>query len=1389
MGKSVRFSTLLALLILYLPFQTSPQTNIQTEKNVYSQFNPPVFEEITVENGLPENSVHSILQDYLGYLWLGTQNGLVQYDCYSMKVFQPEKDKSESISDADIITIYEDKNKTLWIGTWTGGLNKFNRTDESFRSYRYDPDDTTSINSDQIHCIYEDKSGRFWVGTDEGLNFFDRKNEIFTRFYFRDGNSQPPGISESDYYKSNIINAIIEDPVSGDLLIGSDIDGLWKFSIKEKTFSKYKFNNESVSDKKTGMIQSFCKARDGKIWMISDYSLSSLDPQKRTFKSYIDPPIIVNANSEIFGSVIEDKDGLIWCGLLGGGTGLFCFNPATKNLEHYDLFREKPKQANYNNIISLYEDHSGIIWIGTWATGVKKLDKRKNQFQVLRSDPNLLLNSLSHSIVYSVIYDPKGFLWFCTKKGLDKFDIKTRTYKHYLTDEECITESFSFGMQDKSGYLLLGTANCGLLRFDPRDASYRFYCNDPKESINLVGKQPGGSIIQDHLGILWIGTMGFGLYKYDIENNKVTHFKNDPNDPSSLSNDQINVIIEDSFGTIWVGTNLGGLNKFDRETEKFINCGFTSNEFIYEDKLKNFWVTDYFSGLNLFDREKGIVLSNYSKKDGLAANAIQGILEDDNDNLWICTENGLSKFNKRTKTFRNYYKEDGLPDNWFSWEQSGGKDQDGRMYFNNSGGEIVFHPDSIKDDPTPPQVVLRRISLFNRPGEKLNYEGFISELKEITLPYDQNDLQFDFVGLHFSAPARNKYKYILENFDNDWVDAGNQRYATYTNLDPGEYVFRATASNKDGVWNETGISISIIITPPWWQTTWAYIIYILLFTGIIYFTWKLQVKRIKVKHEFEMSRFEAQKLHEVDELKSRFFTNISHEFRTPLTLILGPAKQIIERIKDEKTKDDLNIIHKNAKKLLRLVNELLDISKLESGNMKLQTVPQNFIPLLKALVLSFTSYAERKRITLKFNSTEDEIIVYMDKDKVEKIITNVLSNAFKFTPEGGQIEVNVNRENKYVNVIVSDTGIGIPKEKMSKIFDRFYQVNGSHTREQEGTGIGLSLTKELVELHRGKIEVESAEGKGTTVTISLPLGKDHLNPEEICESENDEEKVSFIPKESILFDETSTEKLDFDLIRETEKSLLLIVEDNSDVRKYIRDNLIKDYRILEAIDGEDGWNKSVEQIPDLIVSDVMMPKMDGFQLCEKLKTDERTSHIPIILLTAKAAKQDKIEGYETGADDYIMKPFEPDELRARIKNLIEQRKRIHEHIRKLGIIEIERSNITSIDKKFLQKAFDIINQNISDTTFGLESFAELLSISRSVLHRKITSLTGESPGELIRRIRLKRASQLIEQNFGNMSEISLEVGFNNPSQFARSFHKQFGVSPSVYQQKFTNKKS
>jgi parallel beta-helix repeat protein len=599
-------------------------------------------------------------------------------------------------------------------------------------------------------------------------------------------------------------------------------------------------------------------------------------------------------------------------------------------------------------------------------------------------------------------------------------------------------------------------------------------------------------------------------------------------------------------------------------------------------------------------------------------------------------------------------------------------------------------------------------------------------------------------------------------------------------LDKHKYVSLKGAGFTEVIFGKDRISVFT----PWWITTWAIIIYISTLLAVILIIWNIRMRRVKIKSELERERFESQKLHEVDEIKTRFFTNISHEFRTPLTLILGPVKQVIERINDEEAKKELGVVQRNANKLLGLVNQLLDISKLESGNMKLRTVPQNIIPLIKSLMISFTSFAERKQITLKFNSDYDELIVYLDKDKAEKIITNILSNAFKFTPDHGKIEVKVRKNEKYAIINISDTGVGIPANKISKIFDRFYQVNGTHTREQEGTGIGLAHSKELAELHRGKIEVESEEGKGTTFTICFPLGKAHLKPEEIGNTEyekgQEQEKEMMIQRFEDIVKRKDEFSVDVDLEKQPAQPTLLLVEDNPDVRNYISMILGNEYRIFEAKDGEEGLDKAFECIPDLIISDVMMPKMDGFQLCRQLKTDFRTSHIPVIMLTAKATMQDKINGLEIGADEYIMKPFDAEELRARIKNLLEQRKRLHEHFNKYGFADTERKNITSADQKFLTKVVSIIDENISDTSFGVEVLAEKLAVSQSLLYKKIISLTGTSPSELIKKLRLNKAAKLIESNTGNISEIALEVGFNNPAYFTECFKKQFGVAPSQY---------
>lgn len=531
------------------------------------------------------------------------------------------------------------------------------------------------------------------------------------------------------------------------------------------------------------------------------------------------------------------------------------------------------------------------------------------------------------------------------------------------------------------------------------------------------------------------------------------------------------------------------------------------------------------------------------------------------------------------------------------------------------------------------------------------------------------------------------------------------------------------------------------------------------------------------------------KLSEIIELQNRFFTNISHEFRTPLTLILGPANQILEKSNDEELKENAKTIYRSALKLNTLANQLLDISRIEAGKMQLKTFEQNFGPVMEEIVSSFQSFAESKNIALKLDLKAKEIPIYLDRDKFEKIMNNLLSNAIKFTPSGGSVIVEVKHlpDTKLIEINVSDTGIGIPKIHLDRIFDRFYQVDNKLTREYEGTGVGLSLTKELVELHKGKISVESEEGKGSVFTVYLLLGKDHLLSEEIKENIKDNFDENNLDEEfeQIIAESISDRKKFYSEVKyESEASSnlpsLLIVEDNAEVRKYIINILKEYYRMIEASNGEDGLRVSLEQIPDLIISDIMMPKIDGFQLCRKLKADTRTSHIPLILLTAKTTIHDKLEGLETGADDYIMKPFESAELKARIKNLLLQRKRIHEHYKMHGMFEIVEEKITSVDKKFLQNVFDTINNHFSESSFSVEILAEKLFMSRSLLHKKLIALLGEPPVEIIKSVRLNKAAKLIEQNSGNITEIAYDVGFSDSSYFAACFKKQFGQSPSGY---------
>ena len=1399
MKVPTRYCILLAFLFFILSHQTIAQTELR-------------YEHYTTSEGLSNNTTTAMEQDRYGILWIGTINGLNSFNGYDFTTYFNDENNPTTLSDNSIKDLFVDKSGTLWIAT-NKGLNKYLSATNNFQRYFY-KNDKNKTETLLINHISSDQEGNLWLGTEKGIRILDPVN-----------NSVHVPRIEDDSLRLFVEAGIsgIHFDQKGLIWLGSSIRGGFRVA-DQKTFKPVSLSASFKNVTLDGYpVREFYEDKKGIIWILSGNGLFSYQSELNLLKRFTRQEAPGETIPYTAKSIIESSDDELWVSLAPAlpllmqlYTSVAIVNPKAGTFKIYPYVDNDERGLVWSWATFIFQERGGVAWVGT-SRGLDKIDPLCQQFKLYQQFPNLKYSLFNN--IYSISKDA-DILWLGTDgKGLIEFNLTTRSFKQITADGFDKIRILCSLLLLQDGNLLLGTSS-GLFLYNKRNNQAQHILSPPP--INGSTNMQVSCIINGETNEVWIGWFGGGLSQYNLITKEQRHYQNRESDNSSLASDQVNVIFRDSKGVLWIGFSDGvtivgglpgkGLDRFNPENETFTHYSYryddttslSSNNVVClaEDNNGFLWVGTRNGGLNRFDKATG-KFKRYMKKEGIPSEFITAIQVDDSNKIWFSTgTNGLGYLNQETNKVKIFDVGYGLQNLRFN-RQSTFKAQDGQMFFGGVSGFNSFYPEKLKFNTTPPVVYITSIKINN------SYyipDTSIYNIREMKLSYQQSDLQFDFAALNYSQTYKNKYAYKLEGYDQEWIFASTIRFAKYTNLDPGDYVFRVKACNNDEVWNEEGTSIRIIILPPWWQTVWAYLLYILFIVSAVYIIWKAQLKRIKIKQAYEMSKFEAQKLHEVDELKSRFFTNISHEFRTPLTLILGPAKQIFEKVKDEKIKSELSLIHRNARKLLGLVNQLLDISKLESGNMKLQTSPQNIVSLLKALLLSFTSYAERKRITLKFNSVENEIIVYLDKDKIEKIITNILSNAFKFTADGGRIEVTCHPEfisgsqsgndsssrNKipipiklgrnldFVKITISDTGIGIPKEKMSKIFDRFYQVDGSHTREREGTGIGLSLTKELVELHKGKIEVESEEGKGATFVLKIPLGKDHLKPEQISEKDNLYEEQKNIQEYYDENENKAEQKVDIEFLGKEELPLLLIVEDNSDVRSYIKDNLNLEYRVLEVVDGEDGWDKAIEHMPDLIISDVMMPKMDGFKLCEKLKTDERTSHIPVILLTAKAAKEDKLTGYETGADEYLMKPFEPDELRARIKNLIEQRKRLHQHFQKEGPFELNQTKITPVDKKFLQQAYSIISQNLSNESFGVEVFAEKLFVSKSLLHKKFVSLTGETPVEFIRRVRLKRAAKLIENKFGNLSEIALEVGFNNPSYFAECFKKQFGVPPSQY---------
>ena len=1328
-------------------------------------------------------------------MWIGTKDGLNRYNGYDFTVFRYDPFDTTSLSANHVTALYEDSRGFLWIGMVDGGFNRFDRETETFQRFTqithnpdidvfygitaitedvygnvwigtagnglfkltytlrendpewevthilHNPDVPGSLSDNGVQDLHVDSNGDLWVGTRNRLDkLLDEKyGEIFKQHIIYVKNPEAP-VTHQD----SSITAIHEGK-NGILWLGT-LSGLVRFNTIDGSYTRYPHDYE-IYRYGWGRISEITEDEFGRLWLATPGVLMRFDVEREAYQYFRHDPL--NPQSISFNgvsSIYLDRTGIVWFGTPGYGVNLLI--PGAHRFQKMVRPADTTSRIAGFSVRSILEDDTGNVWVSTdvlyhWDRTTGEL----TSFETTSDRPDDFGNTGAWAMIQS---RKNGDQYFATFQGLFRREHRTGKvyqYKYDSTDPDGLPQKEVFGVyEDNKGSIWITTRNY-LSKLEDVDAGrFQHFQYTQTTADRLIRPQ----IYQETNGRFWLGTED-GLLLFDPSAGILNAYRNDTQDKFSLSNNSIRSICPDPDepGTVlWLGTAGGGLNRFDIGRQQF---------------------------------------RYYTIEDGLPNNVVYGVLADENGYLWLSTNKGLSRFDRETETFKNYDINDGLQSNEFN---TGAffKSKSGEMFFGGINGLNYFHPASIIDNPHPPPIVITGLKILNRSVSHKDsitvLQKSISETGALSISYRDNILTFEFAALDFSAPHKNQYAYMLDGFHNDWVHAGTNRTATFTNLRPGTYTFRVRGSNNDGRWSEQEASLVLMIDPPAWQSWWAYVIYVILGFIALYGLRRYEMNRIRLKNQLRLEHVNRDKMTELDSLKSRFFANISHELRTPLTLILGPAEQLGDELDNERLRHKSRLIQSNAQRLLRLINQLLDISRLESGNMKLRTGLYDIVPFVRGITMSFSAYAERKRITLNFTSSEERIALYFDRDKAEKIFINVISNAIKFSPTGGAVTVDVsideNKSGSSVRVSVIDTGIGIPSDQIEHVFDRFYQVGGPGSHEQEGTGIGLALVKELVELHRGSVSVTSEIGKGSVFTVLMPLGKEHLSPNEIVEHDEDRFDTASLYGDSGDYLEGTgepEEKL-INVQVEEDDTLVLLVEDNKDLREYIREQIIDKYTILEATNGIEGFEMAGDRIPDIIISDVMMPKMDGYELCRKIKNDERTSHIPIILLTAKAGEKDKFTGLEYGADDYLIKPFSSEELLLRIGNLIESRRRLREKYS--GKIALKPTDVavTPVDKKFLEHVLLVIDAHINDSGFSVETFASLVNMSQSQMHRKLKALTDMSANQFIRSIRMQRALDLLKKSAGNVAEVAYMVGYEDPGYFTRTFKNYFNYLPS-----------
>lgn len=1359
----------------------------------------PDFRHLTPLDGLNNGTINDIVQDSYGQMWFATWDGLMRYDGYFIKNYKPEIGNPYSITAKQSSLLFNDSRSNLWVVT-KDGICRYNKLFDNFIPYRLEGIKSDQLSSTRIYeiagvLIISFGSNLFYLQTDSVQH-----STLFKKTEIRDKHNAPVNLTIR--YLNIIQNKLW---LTGSIADndGNAINRIYLLKQNETDPGTLMINDEIEFQ---GMITSYVSGSENLVYIGTTNGLYLYEIREGRSS------IIGQTQNLNIRDLLISSDNKLWIGTSKSGLG--CLDLHNGN---YNLYIHDPNRNNSilgNIIYSIYEDFSGNLWVGHGGEGLSILNLKQKPFESFRSDPNnryslstntiLCFNESSTEIMIGTNYDGLVFMKFDPETGKVIFE-NVKMPDHFIIDDERSSKVWQIYRETDSLYWL-GT-NFGLIKVQRKNKNWTF-----RQVLTNEATGPIRQIFMDKNRNIWLGCYN-GLFLIPFANRESMQYfqyPNVPEDTTSLSDRVVTAILLDKSGRFWIGTQSGGLNlladpyetldlsgkhkpqlRFIRYNAKYNSVKSLNNNeinILFDHPDGHLWIGTQGGGINIIDPATG-EFRYLTLKDGLPGDDVFSLLPDGEGNLWISTNKGLSCYNLYDRHFNNYTPADGIQGNVFM-VNAFFRSATGLLYFGGRNGFTRFDPGLISINHVPPRIIFNGLKIFNNEvqiGDTINGRVILptalSELGTITLSHKENYFSLKFSLMHYHNPQENLVEYLLEGFDKTWnrVPASSE-YITFNNLPHGSYTLKIKGANADYIWTEEIKELKINILPPWFKTWWARLLFITAFLLVLAGIMALILHRQSLKHLLKIEKIEIENLKELNEEKLRFFTNISHELRTPLSLTIAPIEDLISRriIADSYIRKQLELAHRNARLLIRLINQIIDFRRLNAGKLNLDAEESDFSSLLKSVVNNFEAFKTEKRINLFLEISEEPFFLWFDIHKMEQILYNLLSNAYKFTRPGGTIKVKVSsvyseipandQSAGFMELIVYNDGEEIPEDHIDKIFERFHKVN----TKSEGSGIGLSLTKSLIELHKGSIKAESVSGRGVKFIAKFPLGEGHLLPEE---------KKSGTVREVIIQSQLPEKEYlsgnDDDLPADQELCIL-IVEDNSELRGFFRSHFENSYKVLEASDGLEGLKLAEHLIPDIIITDIVMPGMDGLQLCSQIKQNINTCHIPVIMLTAKDSLEFKVSGYDHGADAYVTKPFETRVLDQQVKTLIKNRELIHESYRKRNFIIDLSSRESSRDDLFIARVNALIEENITDAEFGVNNLAKLLSLSTTQVYRKVKALTGYSPVELIRVVRLVKASEILKNTGLSVKEVCFRTGFNSPSYFIKCFREHFNMTPNAF---------